>query len=82
MSEPKIRSDDPIAKSGEAKERKKLKGEMAAAVAGKDQSSIANTNEKVNISEDEKKKGAKKMMKKDGDSTKSKKRKADGKLRT
>ena len=70
------------AKSDKAKERKKLKGEKAAAAAGKDQSSIADTNGEVNVDGDEKKKGAKKMMKKDGDGTKSKKRKADGKLRT
>ena len=55
---------------------------MAAAVAGKDQSSIADTNGKANVNEDEKKGGAKKMVKKDDDGTKSKKRKADGKLRT
>ena len=54
MSEPKIRSDDPI----------------------------ADTNGEVNVDGDEKTKAAKKMMKKDGDGTKSKKRKADGKLRT
>ena len=70
------------AKSDKAKERKKLKGEKAAAAAGKDQSSITDTNGDVNGDGDEKKKGAKKMMKKDGDGTKSKKRKADGKLRT
>ena len=81
MSEPKIPSDDPITKSDKA-ERKELKGEMAAAVAGEDQSSIADTNEKVDINEDERGEDAKEMMKKDDDGTKSKKRKADGKLRT
>jgi len=65
------------AKSDKANEKKKLKGEMATAVAGKDQSSIADTNGKVDFNGDEKEKGAKKMMKKDGDGTKSKKRKAD-----
>jgi len=69
------------AKSDKAKERKKLKGEKAAAAAGKDQGSIPDTSGDAHGDGDEKKKGAKKMMKKDGDGTKSKKRKADGKLR-
>ena len=68
------------AKSDKAKERKKLKGEKAAAAAGKDQSSIPDTSGDANCDGDEKKKGAKKMTKKDGDGTKSKKRKADGTL--
>ncbi|CAZ83475.1 unnamed protein product [Tuber melanosporum] len=56
------------------KERKKLKDEKAAA---KDRGPTAETNGDANGDGDDKKKGAKKMMKKDGDGTKSKKRKAD-----
>lgn len=80
------------AKADKAKERKKLKDEKAAAAAaaaaavaaaGKDGGGAAGVVEgpgdDVVVGEETKKKGAKKMAKKEGDGTKSKKRKADGK---
>lgn len=67
------------AKQERTKERKKLKEEKAAAAAKDKDVSAPSIEAHGDIPpEDSKKKGAKKMAKKEGDGTKGKKRKADG----